>query len=81
MKVAAASRLASKPACAIPTGSSQSAHIQASTTAKPTTHSPAATFARRAAAGESFSVSIVIAKSSRSRVIAEPPMKASQTTE
>ncbi|MNT58640.1 hypothetical protein D3C72_1960900 [compost metagenome] len=72
--------MASKPKLAMPTGSSQTQHMAIMARPKSSTHSVAAILSQRAARSPTASVSKVTAKSSRSRVMADAPMKHSHTT-
>ncbi|MNT79696.1 hypothetical protein D3C72_2190590 [compost metagenome] len=64
----------------MPTGSIQIQHIAIRARAKKSTPPEATTLATCAQRGPSLSVTMVTAKSRRSRVMAEAPMKVSQTT-
>jgi hypothetical protein len=81
LKVLAASARASKPAWAMPTGSSHSTHNHSRFKPKSSTVAVATTLAMRTPRAEKRSVNIVTAKSSRRRVMAEAPMKVRNTTE
>ncbi|MCY1369210.1 hypothetical protein D9M69_562350 [compost metagenome] len=65
----------------MPAGSIHSQHIASRASPSSSTPLEALALAMRAARVPSLSVSSVTAKSSRSRVIADAPMKVSQTTQ